>query len=139
MANENTELKSKRVSTRPRRNSLTKRSRLDVRDQDPNFVYRIVNDTPGRVQELQEQDWEIDTNKDTGQVVQASEGIKAVNSPGSVKKVHVGGGNYAIVMKKRRDYHEEDTALKRAENDKYIQQIKQDITQAGGKLDLSRD
>lgn len=138
MANE-TVVKSKRASARVRRTSLTKRSRIAVRDQDPDFVYRVVNDTPGRVEELQDQDWEVDTNTSSGQVEQTSEGVKAATSPGSVKKVHVGNGQYGIVMRKRRDYYDEDVALKHAENDKYIQQIKQDVTQSGGKLDLSRD
>jgi len=98
--------------SRPRRTPIGKRNRLTVEGRDPNYHYRIVNDVDGRVQDLLDQDYEI--------VLDAKVGDKRVNDPsslGSAKQISVGNGVKAIVMRKRKNWHEDDQALKQKEID----------------------
>lgn len=98
--------------SRPRRTPIGRRNRLSVENKDPNYVYRIVNDIDGRVQDMIDRDYEV--------VLDATVGDKRVDtaSPlGSAKQISVGKGIQAIVMRKRRDWHDEDQALKQKEID----------------------
>lgn len=131
-------LKSKRASTRVRRNSLTSRNKLGVKNQDPAFVYRIVNDISDRIEVLQQQDWEIDIS-DT-EVDVSIDGVKAASSLGSAKTISVGQGVKAVVMRKKREFHEEDQAFKQEEINKTEQTIKQNAQGSyGGKFSVTRD
>ena len=98
--------------SRPKRTPIGRRNRLSVENKDPNYVYRIVNDLDGRVQDMIDRDYEI--------VPKAEVGDKRVDSPsslGSVKQIAVGQGVTAVVMRKRRDWHDDDQALKQKEVD----------------------
>lgn len=98
--------------SRPRRTPIGRRNRLSVENKDPNYVYRIVNDIDGRVQDMIDRDYEV--------VLDATVGDKRVDtasSLGSAKQISVGKGIQAIVMRKRRDWHDEDQALKQKEID----------------------
>jgi hypothetical protein len=100
---------SKAPVRRAKRTTLGTRNILTVGGKDPNFEYRIVNDTGDRVLFLQNQDWEI---------VEAADvqiGDKRLGNPATTSsnaEVSVGGGIKAYVMKKRKDWHEEDQATK---------------------------
>jgi hypothetical protein len=111
------QLNTKRDSSRPRRTPLAGRNRLAVRDQDPNYVYRIVNTNldsdPDRVQNLVDAGYEIVPSKKAGPV-----GDTKVDNPsalGSAGQISVGQGTKAIVMRIPREYYEEDQRLKEAE------------------------
>lgn len=114
------QLNTKRLSERPRRTPLAGRSRLNVKDRDPNYVYRIVNCNddrdPDRIADFVERGYEIVEQKKVGQV-----GDKRVDNPsalGSAGQISVGQGTKAIVMRIPRDYYLEDQAIKQSENDR---------------------
>lgn len=109
---------------RVRRTPIGRRNRLTIENRDPTYHYRIVNDVDGRVQDLLDQDYEIDTT--------AKVGDKRIDNPtplGSAKLISVGGGTKAIVMRKRRDWHEED----QAEKQKAIDELEATMNEAARK------
>jgi hypothetical protein len=102
---------------RPKRVPVTGRSRLKVRDMDPNYQYRVVNANleshPERVQDLLDQGYEIVPKDKVGQV-----GDKRVDNPSALSSAgefSVGQGTKAIVMRIRKEYYQEDQAAKQAE------------------------
>jgi hypothetical protein len=100
---------------RPQRTSINGiRNRLTVDGKDPDFQYRIVNDTPGRVQQFIDAGYEIVTDEDI------SVGDKKVATPGgegTPKKLAVGNGVNAYVMRIRKDWYEEDEVAEQARVD----------------------
>jgi hypothetical protein len=113
------QLNTKRLSERPRRSPLSGKSRLDIKDRDPNYVYRIVNvnleSDPDRVQDLMERGYEIVSKDNAGQV-----GDKRVDNPsalGSAGQISVGKGTKAIVMRIPREWYDEDQKIKQQEVD----------------------
>lgn len=100
---------AKSPSGRVHRTPVGKRNRLTVEGKDPNYFYRIVNDTDDRVQQYMDAGYEI---------VKASDvrvGDKRVNVPsseGSIATCSVGGGMKGVVMRIKNDWHEEDQAAK---------------------------
>jgi hypothetical protein len=76
--------------------------------KDPNFEYRWVNDRPGRVQQLHGEDWDVVS----GDVDTSSIGT-------NVKRVsNKLDGEHAVLMRKPKDYFEQDKAEKQAALDK---------------------
>lgn len=97
---------------RVRRTPIGRRNRLTVENRDPNYHYRIVNDVDGRVQDMIDLDYEIDPTTTVGD--------KRVDTPsplGSAKQISVGGGIKAVVMRKRKDWYEQDQAEKQSQID----------------------
>ncbi len=106
------ELKSKAPEGRPTRTPITKRNRLSVRNQDPNFHYRIVNDVDDRVEQFLEQGYEIDPQSQVG------DKQVDIGSPlGSAKQISVGSNVKAVVMRIPKEYFKQDQAAKQAEID----------------------
>lgn len=119
-------LTTKELRERPKRASTANRSRLTVRDQDPNYRYRIVNanleSDPDRVQDLLDRGYEIVPPKQAGQL-----GDKKVDNPsplGSAGQISVGRGTKAIVMRIPKEWYDEDQAAKQAEVDATEQRSK---------------
>ena len=107
-----TEKPTQAQESRPRRTPIGRRNRLSVENRDANYHYRIVNDVDGRVQDLLDQDYEI--------VPAATVGDKRVDSAsplGSAKQIAVGNGIKALVMRKRKDWHDADQAEKQKQID----------------------
>lgn len=105
----NKEAIAKAPQRRAKRTGLGVRNVLTVEGKDPNYSYRIVNDSGDRVLRLTEQDWEV-CAADELQV-----GDRRLGNPqptGSKSEVSVGGGMKGYVMKKRKDWHEEDQVAK---------------------------
>ncbi len=98
--------------SRPRRTPIGRRNRLSVENKDPNYVYRIVNDVDGRVQDMIDRDYELVLDATVG-----DKRVDAISSLGSAKQISVGKGLQAVVMRKRKDWHDEDQALKQKEID----------------------
>jgi hypothetical protein len=108
------ELTNKRLSERPKRIPVSGRSRLEVRNRDPNYVYRIVNvnleSDPDRVERFKEAGYEIVSRKDVGMV-----GDSKVDNPsslGSAGEFSVGRGTKAVVMRIPKEFYEADQAEK---------------------------
>lgn len=99
-------------SKRPRRTPIGKRNRLSVENRDPNYHYRIVNDVDGRIQDLLDQDYELAPTTSVG-----DKRVDSASPLGSAKQISVGNGVKAVVMRKRKDYHDEDQAEKQKQID----------------------
>jgi|SRR5579859_6045142 len=97
---------SEATSVRPQRVSVGLRPKLSLIGKDPNFEYRWVNDTPGRIAMFKHSGWETVTNSevDTGnfRAEEASE-------MGSLAYAIVDGGTglKAYVMKIRKEWYEQ--------------------------------
>jgi hypothetical protein len=114
------ELSKRRVA---RRVPISTRNILTIKGQEPGYHYRIVNDEPGRIEDLSERGYEIVTDKSV------TIGDKRVSNPtqeGSPKKVHVGGGKYAFVMRIKDEFYKEDQDAKQRQVDEIEQQIKRE-------------
>jgi hypothetical protein len=98
--------------SRPRRTPIGRRNRLTVENRDPAYHYRIVNDVDGRVQDLLDQDYEIVLDAKVG-----DKRVDEISSLGSAKQISVGKGIKAFVMKKRKDWFQDDQDLKQKEID----------------------
>ena len=104
-----TEKLVKTPERRVKRNPVEGRNRLAVKGKDPNYDYRIVNDTDDRVNDMLDQDWEIDLSED----IRVGDGrIDDIGRLGKARILSVGGGTKAIIMRKRKDWYEEDQAAK---------------------------
>lgn len=94
------------ASARPKRIAVGLRPKLAVDGKNPNYEYRIVNDTPGRIAMFQQSGWELCTNEEVGtgnfRADQAAE-------LGSLAYHIVDGGNglKGYVMKIHKDWYEQ--------------------------------
>lgn len=122
---------------RVKRTPISGRNRLSVKNRDPNFEYRIVNDVDNRVDSFKENGWEPVLAKDT-QV--GDKRVEGTSPSGSVAELSVGGGTKAIVMRIKKEWYEEDQLAKAAQIDSIEQTMKEDAQRGTyGKLDISRD
>ena len=89
-----------------------KRDILSVQDPEEGYVYRIVNDTPGRINRFKEAGYELveDAQLGTSHVDgnQASQGVVSKD---------VGKGVTAVVMRQRDEFYKEDQAEKQRKID----------------------
>ena len=114
------------------------RNRLNVRGQEPGYIYRIVNDVDDRIQTMKEIGYELVTD------TKVTVGDKRISNPtqeGSPVKVSVGNGVQAYVMRQKQEWFDEDQASKEAKNAELEQQMKREAQDAGfyGKLKISND
>lgn len=101
---------SPEASARPRRTPLSRRNRLEIKNKEPGYSYRIVNDVDDHVAELEEQGYVIVPDAKVG-----AAGNRRVDNPtalGSASHISVGKGVKAVVMRQREDYFQEDQAMK---------------------------
>jgi hypothetical protein len=119
---------------RAKRTTLGTRNILTVHGKDPEYEYRIVNDTGDRVLFLQNQDWEIVEAKE---VQVGDKRLGNPSTPTSLAEVSVGGNTKAYVMKKRKDWHQEDQATKQEYVNQTEAATKQDaLNGTYGKLEI---
>ena len=89
-----------------------KRDILSIQDPEEGYVYRIVNDTPGRINRFKEAGYELveDAQLGTSHVDgnQASQGVVSKD---------VGKGVTAVVMRQRDEFYKEDQAEKQRKID----------------------
>lgn len=87
-----------------------KRDILTVSNQDPNYVYRWVNDTPGRLQRFIDGGYEVVTHEaDVGGPT-----VDKTSRLGSSITKSVGGTVTAVLMRIPREWYEEDQKTKQA-------------------------
>lgn len=125
------------ASARPTRVPVGQRNRLSIKNQEPGYVYRIVNDEDDRVERLQELGYEIAPKETVGAV-----GNKRVDDPSSLgtsKHFSVGRGMKAVVMRQRKEWYEQDQTAKQADIDALEATMKGNARKAAdyGSLDLS--
>lgn len=111
------------ASARPRRVPVEGRNRLLIRNKEPGFVYRIVNDVEDRVLEFQERGYEIVPQDKLGRV--GDKRVDTTSSPGSSSYLSVGQGTKAVVMRIKEDWYKEDQAVKQQRVDDTEQTMKQ--------------
>jgi hypothetical protein len=126
------------ASARPKRIPIAARNRLDIKNKEPGYIYRIVNDDDDRIQRLQDAGYEIATKEAVGAV-----GNRRVDDPsslGSVAHFSVGKGTKAVVMRQKLQYYTEDQNAKQAEIDALEATMKGDARKAAdfGSVELSR-
>ena len=98
----------------PQRASINgTRQRLKIRNQEPGYVYRIVNDIDDRVQSLMEIGYEVVTDSKV-QVGDKRAGAPT-SAPGTVQTVSLGAGDKGVVMRIKQELHEQRAAEKHAE------------------------
>ena len=108
---------------------------LSVEGKDKNYEYRIVNDTPGRVAQMESRDWEIAE----GDEKLISTFDNSSDDSGSVKRKHVGDGTNAVLMRIPKKYFEEDKAEKAKHADRLEKSTQTNNMQNGyGKVDISK-
>lgn len=97
------------VEQRPTRIPVGLRPKLAVIGKDPNYEYRFVNDTPGRIDMFKQGGWELVTNQEVDVGGNRAEESSAL---GSMANVVVDGGNgmRAYVMKIKKEWFQEDQA-----------------------------
>lgn len=124
-------------SGRVKRTPLQGKQPLAVRGKEPGFQYRIVNDKDDRVLDFQDAGYEIVDSKD------AKVGDKRVDratEDGSVKRISVGNGEKAVLMRIPEDWYQEDQEAKMTRLKALEDATKQEALNGNyGKLDLSRD
>lgn len=101
-------------SARPKRVPLheQRRNRLTFNNQDPNYVYRVVNDVDNRIEQFKTAGYEVvqhETKVGDTAVVDGNISL------GSGARVHVGSGRHAVLMRIPRELYEEDQAAKQRE------------------------
>ena len=105
---------------------LREQGPLTFDNQDPNFVYHVVNDRAGsdRVGRFQKAGWEIVENETIGE--------DGVRTPGTITSRPVNSdGTQGVLMKIKKEWYLEDQAAKQAEIDKIEDTIKRTEKQGG--------
>lgn len=110
------------ASARPRRTSLSQRNRLAVKNKEPGYVYRIVNDVDDRIEDLEERGYEIVPQAKLGRV--GDKRVDDPSAPGSSSLISVGQGTKAVVMRIKEEYYAEDQAFKQKQVDDTEQTMK---------------
>lgn len=100
-----TGLKSK--ANRPERTPLGARNRLSFKGQDPNYVYRVINDVDDRLEAAKEAgyDFVLDGNLGDKRAAEGGKVDSRVSKP-------VGNGIRGYLMRIPREYYETDQAEK---------------------------
>lgn len=94
---------------RPSRPDINgRRDVLTVKNKDPEYEYRWVNDVEGRIQDYMSAGWELAK----GDEEIARKGIADPLPSGSVKRKPVGGGVEAVLMRIYKDWYDEDQTRK---------------------------
>ena len=124
------------ASARPRRSPLAVRNRLSVKNKEDGYVYRIVNDVETRVQELQEQGYEIVPADKVGMV--GDKRVGAVSPVGSSSHISVGQGVHAVVMRQKNDFYKEDQEIKQRQISEIEETTLRNAKRASDYGDISR-
>ena len=123
---------------RPKRTPINGRNILTVQGKDPNYVYRIVNADGDRIAQFEEAGYELVEGKD---VKVGDRRLDSASAEGSKAQVSVDReGKKAFVMRIRKEWYEEDQAVKAKHVDAIEQTMKEDAQRGNyGKIDLTRD
>jgi len=128
---------AKAPSGRTQRVPVGTRNVLTVMGKDPNYEYRIINDSGDRVQEFMDAGYEL-VEKDSVRV-----GDKRVNSAtaeGTVAQLSVGQGQKGYVVRIKKEWYDEDQAKKQRRVNELESATKaKALDGTYGKLELSRD
>lgn len=127
---------SKAPSGRVKRIPVGTRNILTVDGKDPNYHYRIINDTADRVQQFLDAGYEI---VDAKNHKIGDKRAGQATPEGSVAQISLGQGDKGYLVRIKKEWYEEDQAAKQAK----VQAIEDTTKQKAlngtyGKLDISR-
>jgi len=128
---------SKAPASRVTRVPVSSRNILTVKGKDPNYEYRVVNDTDDRIAQFLEGGYELveDESTDVG-----DKRLSQGTSVGSKKIFSVGQGTKGYLMRIRKEWYEEDQAKKQGFVNQQEASIKEKALDGNyGKLDITRD
>lgn len=126
---------AKSPSGRAKRTPIGQRNILTVANKDPNYVYRIVNDTGDRIAAFEDAGYVV---VDNSEVRVGDKRVERVTAEGSKAQVSVGKGEKAFVMKILKEHYDEDQELKLQRVRKLEQSIKPSSEYHGAKLTISQ-
>ena len=99
------------ASARPKRTPIASRNVLSVKGKDPEYDYRVVNDTGDRISQFIEAGYELVNASD---VSIGDRRVDAASPEGSKAQVSVGKGEKAFLMRIKKEYALEDQKAKLA-------------------------
>lgn len=121
---------------RTTRTPVGTRNILTVKNKEPGFVYRIVNDSGDRVQMFEEAGYEV---VEADKVIVGDKRINKATPVGSKAEVNVGSGEKALVMRIKEEWYKEDQAAKQAKvNELESSMNKQARNGTYGKIETTR-
>jgi hypothetical protein len=116
------------ASARTRRQPLAVRNRVAVRNQEPGYVYRVVNDLDSRVEELIDRGYEVVPQQKV--VREGDKRVDDASALGSNSSISLGRGDRGVVMRIKREWYNEDQAAKAVRADDLEKTMKNDGKQA---------
>jgi hypothetical protein len=135
MSNEK-EAIAKAPSGRVQRVPVGTRNVLTVKGKDPNYEYRIINDSGDRVQEFLDAGYELE-KEDSVRV--GDKRVNKASAEGTVSQISVGQGQKAVVVKIKKEWYLEDQALKQKRVDELENATKEKaLNGTYGKLEITR-
>lgn len=123
-------------SGRTRRTPIGTRNVLTVAGKDPNYEYRIINDTGDRVQAFLDAGYEL-VKDDAVRV--GDKRVNKASSEGSVSQISVGQGQKAVVVRIKKEWYDEDQQAKQARVNELENSTKaKALDGTYGKLEITR-
>ena len=123
-----TQVTQEASAQRPKRTPISQRNRLEIRNKEAGFHYRIVNDVDDRVELLKENGWEIVPDAKVGAV--GNRRVDNTSALGSASSFSVGQGTKAVVMRIPVEWFNEDRAALQAQIDEVESTMKRDAKKA---------
>jgi len=106
-------------------------------DKDPNYVYRFVNDSGSRIDQMKSAGYEIVTDDD---LIVGDSRVNDSTQMGSSKRVISKDGTVQYLMRQKKEFYDEDQAAKQAHNDEIEQAMKKQAQEGMyGSIKTSRD
>lgn len=122
------------VTRQQKRVPMHQRQPLSVADRDPNFEYRIVNDSPGRIDRFKLAGWVPDEVAVVGDKIAGK-----ATAMGSVSAAPVGQGHTGVVMKIPKELYTEDQKVKQSKVDESEESMLSDSAEAINEAAGGRD
>lgn len=95
-------------------------------EKDPNFHYRIVNDTGSRIHAFQQAGYELVTDDD---IVVGESRVSSAGELGSAKRIISNDGTTSFLMRIKKEYYDEDQKVKQDKIDELERSMKDEKSQ----------
>jgi hypothetical protein len=106
-------------------------------DKDPNFVYRFVNDTGSRIEQMKQAGYEI---VEDDSLIVGDARVSDPSQQGSGKRVISKDGTVSYLMRQKKEWYDEDQQAKQKHNDEIEAAMKQQASEGMyGSIKTSRD
>ena len=106
-------------------------------DKDPDYVYRFVNDSGSRIDQMKSAGYEIVTDED---LIVGDSRVSDSSQLGSGKRVVSKDGTVQYLMRQKKEFYDEDQAAKQAHNDEIERAMTKQASEGMyGSIKTSRD